>query len=814
MNNVFVLGFQQLLIEDLLPDIDGPLIMSLLTRMVINGTESVTLGEWEPIILDLVNYRTALALLVGYSNAVQLKKNIKEFIFYEIIEEAQSIQCRNAMKQYVMDVTLGKLWALGMLDSTAKFPSSILRANLNWLGDYQQCKSLKYSPIDSPGTLMKSKFEAHYCRMKTSIPTNIPLPIPDNLPYDAVTFDIGICLPEICDEIDTRLILQAIMDHVPKTNFEVDSVVCTDQAHYSAGYYLTIILFTFLLLMLFIGTVIDIWYRVTHPTVQIAFELPLVKQSVQTINTNIDVAENSTVQLIGIQKLNKSASTSSIISNSIQDEVEISVKALPLPSEDEKKELSSGEEKKSQRIEVSTKNASARWVNFFVGFSMLKNTEKLLKTERVKDEKNFQCLAGIKVFSMTWVILGHTYNYMTERDNYLVIQNVLDMIQTAQDLAAQIVIGALYAVDVFFLIAALLVTYGMLMKLKQRPFSLPMLGYYIIHRYLRLVPTFFAMFCFTVWLVPHLGEGPIWYPDGFPLRRKTCTNYWWSYLLLLNTFIPSDKTCLGFLWYVPNDFHLYCLSIIFIFIMHKNGFAGLIVSFISLILSTFSMAWSVHDMYKPEAAFVFLADLFSEQFNRPYIRFYNRASAWLIGMFGGYIVYAIEHQNDVHPKATKSLLKFCAKYKYFVIGTLWCLSTILAFTAIFGSYPSFTPEQRSLTKIEFAIWFAVTRWTFPLAVLIVILTCYYGFARPIHRFLSWKVFIIVGRLTYVMYLVHPILMQLHLYTQRALFNYYGFNALYLFIGHWTLTIFVSYLISMLIEVPFMNLDKFIFGRNS
>jgi hypothetical protein len=72
-----------------------------------------------------------------------------------------------------------------------------------------------------------------------------------------------------------------------------------------------------------------------------------------------------------------------------------------------------------------------RWVAYFVVFSLYTNSKKLFSTGRTKDktvtaekkaenpaattpakgasEVNIKCLNGIKVFSMLWIMLGHTY---------------------------------------------------------------------------------------------------------------------------------------------------------------------------------------------------------------------------------------------------------------------------------------------------------------------------------------------------------------------------------------------------------------------
>ncbi|CAC5405310.1 unnamed protein product [Mytilus coruscus] len=78
--------------------------------------------------------------------------------------------------------------------------------------------------------------------------------------------------------------------------------------------------------------------------------------------------------------------------------------------------------------------------------------------------------------------------------------------------------------------------------------------------------------------------------------------------------------------------------------------------------------------------------------------------------------------------------------------------------------------------------------------------------------LSWKGLIPLSRLSYAAYLVHPIMMMIHVYSKRALVYISDYEIIYLFLGHTCFTFMVAFVVSISFEAPFMALEKIIMGR--
>ena len=79
----------------------------------------------------------------------------------------------------------------------------------------------------------------------------------------------------------------------------------------------------------------------------------------------------------------------------------------------------------------------------------------------------------------------------------------------------------------------------------------------------------------------------------------------------------------------------------------------------------------------------------------------------------------------------------------------------------------------------------------------------------VQSFLSWKFFMPLGRLSYAVYLIHPVYssMRKPLYsTESSFFTTY--------FGILTMAFLIASIVSVVFEMPFLNLDKLLIPENS
>ena len=83
-----------------------------------------------------------------------------------------------------------------VVDAFGKPPSGILGGNLQWIGEFSECRKSE-SPI-------KDEFKGEYCKLKNPFSQNPLNPT------------VGICVPHHCDNHDIVNLVNFAIDNIPK----------------------------------------------------------------------------------------------------------------------------------------------------------------------------------------------------------------------------------------------------------------------------------------------------------------------------------------------------------------------------------------------------------------------------------------------------------------------------------------------------------------------------------------------------------------------------------------------------------------------
>ncbi|KHJ95569.1 hypothetical protein OESDEN_04485 [Oesophagostomum dentatum] len=320
---------------------------------------------------------------------------------------------------------------------------------------------------------------------------------------------------------------------------------------------------------------------------------------------------------------------------------------------------------------------------------MYTNASTLMSVAPPKDG-TLKSLASVRFISMTWIAAGHvllqevnsgTFQYNTTLQCTLVydfpftdvLKPVLNM---RNPLLSTTVTNAFLAVDTFFVLSGILVSY---LFFKGKPTKRLVKNWltwvmYYVHRYIRLTPPVMAFIGFLVTFDP-LINGP-WSKsmviESLNQNFTLCKDYWWRNILYINNFFKSSEGCYTITWYLAVDTQLYVVAPIFLITLFISTFAGLAVILVGIVASVgYVYAITLHYSYPAiiiggNLNFAKIDEFFDKYYDKPW----TRCPPYLIGIAVGYCL-ALGRK----PKMNKG-----------VIAALWIAATAIALASLYGPH--------------------------------------------------------------------------------------------------------------------------------
>lgn len=171
-----------------------------------------------------------------------------------------------------------------------------------------------------------------------------------------------------------------------------------------------------------------------------------------------------------------------------------------------------------------------------------------------------------------------------------------------------------------------------------------------------------------------------------------------------------------------------------------------------------------------------------------------------------------------------------------IVALSWTLSAAIAASIIYGLTPyvneTLVPTIDDVVKLTYgplhrAAWALALAWT--------IVACIHGYGGKKHvfhfkslqtikfdliylgfinRFLSWRGFLPLSRLTYCVYLIHYDYLNVFYSLNRKMIYYSFIDQLTTFFGI-TVTVFgLALIVSVCVEAPFINLERWMFKSHA
>jgi peptidoglycan/LPS O-acetylase OafA/YrhL len=410
-------------------------------------------------------------------------------------------------------------------------------------------------------------------------------------------------------------------------------------------------------------------------------------------------------------------------------------------------------------------------------------------------------LNGLRVVSMIWIILGHTFLMPTGISGYANMEDihstVLDKDSAETNPLFFFVVSSQAGVDTFFFLSGFLLSLLTVRELQSRngKISIPAA---IFLRYARLTPSLAMVMLvyYKVWSM--FGFGPF-APRFQDSIYERCDGSWWSELTYTMNFIPfdSDKVCMGWSWYLGDDMIFFIITIALLPLYYRRKWLGWAAVGILMALS-FGITWSLivsHGL----SIYVF-DDHYTKYSYWAYSKPYTRIPAYLIGVVAAWVILELEQRGVV-----RQTVRFNQSAK-----VLARIAVVLAFAGLafmtFIPATDFGEQANSWDKhsIFSVLYLAFGRALWALCWAVITLACYYDYVPIVDAVLSHRCWTPLARLTYGAYLIHPLCIKLAAGTSMQYYTFSGMDLFYRHLGNCTCAYGGSVVLWCIVERPMIT----------
>ncbi|XP_054717447.1 nose resistant to fluoxetine protein 6-like [Uloborus diversus] len=403
---------------------------------------------------------------------------------------------------------------------------------------------------------------------------------------------------------------------------------------------------------------------------------------------------------------------------------------------------------------------------FLLSFSLNTNSNLLLNTD--DGESGLDSLHGMRFFGMGWLVLGHTYF----NSNVQMYGNLSEASAFAEGFLFQIIVNSTVSIDTFFFISAVLLSYLTLQSTsKHGYYSIPRL---FLRRLIRTLPPYMMVIAATL-LLPHLGSGPFWNETVDPVV-ESCKQNWWTNILFINNFVTTPvQRCLEHSWYLSCDFQLFTIALFLLLALNRHPALGIALNIVMIMVSMVMTGLLTYYYKVPPTLLASFPDPEERKFLNHVVisKPYCHLGPYCVGLLTGYLFYKC---REIKLKAYHHILG-------------WGSSIAVTAAVVYGVLEW---NKGNMPSTAAALAYAATHrtaWALGLSWITVI--CVAGYGSIISRILSFKVFVPLSRLTYMVYLIHPLIQYILTGYIRERLQTNHIILAYFFFGH----IMTSYALS-------------------
>lgn len=467
-------------------------------------------------------------------------------------------------------------------------------------------------------------------------------------------------------------------------------------------------------------------------------------------------------------------------------------------------------------------SSSSRVKRLIQCFSISKSYEKFTCTRKLDDRFSF--IYGIRFITHLWVMYANTYAIQ----NFMSVGNTVKLRKIPQEFLFQIFINGTLAAETFFFMSGFVVAIFMCRSLdessvqtfSQVSFTSHMSGQnficksniikcklfminwfrYVLKLYSirvwRETPIIFLTILIAI-LWPLAGSGPIW-TETITFFSNNCRQSWPSTLFFYSNYVQPEEMCLLHSWYTSLDFQLYLVAPFLIYLLLKKTRYGMTLACVIITIAIFGICSEtvVHN-YPPVPIFsiqsVDYARIVKDWVYKLFFRPMLHMPSYVIGILTAY------HLHDRTLQVPSIFI---------ISGTI--ISTAMKFIILFAVYPWNKGESvPSVTMSSIYAGFSRPLWSLSLTIDVICGTS--NGSGLLTTLLSWNFFQPLARLTFVAYMMHPLIMMATAATNRAPYAFTHFLMFQRFMSFVLMSYCVAFIIHLTLERPLIEVGRIFFN---
>jgi len=422
--------------------------------------------------------------------------------------------------------------------------------------------------------------------------------------------------------------------------------------------------------------------------------------------------------------------------------------------------------------------------------SFITNAVEFFTVSKSRIRNDILCLNGIRCITMVWIILAHTMMY----NDWSGFGRAKEIEKSLRSPFSQPFFNGSYLVDSFFLMSGLLSAFTSFTQCKGTPSKFrPTV--YIIGRWLRLTPQVFLISMIYI-VLPIAGDGPHW-NLMVGEYSENCSKNWWVNMFHVQAFYRKRRMCNFPTWWISIDsfHHIVALALIWILLLLGHRF-GL---FATLLLVFGQVAYQAMRHYELELApNIFstipqVGAMWSEMTLDFFWTPYAHAVPYFLGFYIGYLM-ALK---------MKLITKFMSPRRA-LLG--WLVVVVSISVQSFSTY-WWVIGEASYSRLASTIFYTVCPFVWAGSLGWIIVACHSGYGGFVNSFLSCKVFVILGKASYLIYLSHFQILFVFFGLQYLLLEPTVIIMLYIILGNIVLSTIYGIILCIAFELPWLKVNR-------